>query len=100
MKTFGQICFVILATILSSLMGGFLFMTLWGWFVVYTFHIAPVTMIQAVGLSFFVSYVKRNITKDEDEEEITTEMLVRLFIYNVLWFGVTLGLGYIVTLFQ
>ena len=46
---------------------------------------------------FFWGYLK---PKKKDEDEMTWEKFTKMFIEALLWFGITLGLGYLITLFQ
>lgn len=97
METFGKFCFGALAIITTSLLGGYAFMKLWQWFIVYAFAVQPINLIQAIGLVFFWRYLK---PKKKDEDELTWEKFTKQFIEALLWFGITLGLGYLITLFQ
>jgi len=97
METFGKFCFGVLAIITTSLLGGYAFMKLWQWFIVYAFAVQPINLIQAIGLVFFWGYLK---PKKKDEEEMTWEKFTKMFVEALLWFGITLGLGYLITLLQ
>lgn len=93
METFGKFCFGVLAIITASLLYGYALMKLWQWFIVYTFEVQSINLIQAIGLAFFWDYLK---PKKKDEDEINWEKFAKMFIETLLW----LGLGYLITLFQ
>jgi hypothetical protein len=96
-ETFGKFCFGVLAIIITSLLGGYVFMTLWQWFIVYAFSVQPINLIQAIGLMFFWRYLN---PKKKDDVEMTWGKFTEMIIETLLWFGVVLGLGYLITLFQ
>lgn len=97
METFGKLCFVGLAIITTSLLGGYTFMKLWQWFVVYAFGVQPINLVQAIGLVLFWGYLKHT---NKSKYEFTLEKFTKQFVEALLWFGITLGLGYLITLFQ
>ena len=83
MEKFGKFCFGVLSIITRSLLSGYAFMKLWGWFI--------------IGLVFFWGYLK---PKKKDEDEFTWEKFIKEFVEDLLLVGVVLGLGYLITLFQ
>ena len=97
METFGKICFAAVAVILSSVLGGYVFMKLWEWFVVYAFAVKPLTLIQAIGLMFVWGYLKHKSKKDED---VTWEDFAREVFSTLILMCMVLGIGYLITLFQ
>lgn len=99
MEKLGKICVGVLILITTSLIGGYAFMKLWQWFIVYAFSVQAITLVQAVGLAFFWGCLKPK-NKDKDNDEFTWEKLTNKFIESLSWLVVTLGLGYLITLFQ
>lgn len=97
METFGKFCFGVFVIITTSLLGGYVFMKLWQWFIVYAFSVQPINLVQAIGLVFFWEYLK---PKKKDEEKLTLKKFTKQFIESLLWYGITLGFGYLITLFQ
>ena len=97
MEYFGKFCFGVIAIVITTLLGGYAFMKLWDWFVVWTFHIQSLSLIQSIGLVFLWGYLK---PKKKDEDELTMEKFTKQFIEAILWFGITLGLGWVITLFH
>lgn len=96
MKTFGEICFVILVLVVSALLGGYVFMTLWDWFVVTTFKVQTLTLPQSIGLMLIVGYLK---PKQKKEGKTTLDDFGKSFVEMIVMAGFAIGLGWIVTLF-
>lgn len=99
MEAFGKFCFGVLAIVVAALIGGFVFMKLWAWFVVYAFGVQELNLIQSIGIVFFVSYLKKK-KKDDDGEEIDWEKFVKEFFTGIFWDAIILGLGWLITLLQ
>jgi hypothetical protein len=80
-----------------SILGGFTIVKLWAWFVVPTFHLAPLSFFAALGLSALVSYfMPIPSTKDKKIGEV----IKNGFIGNTIKTVVLLGFGYIYHLFM
>lgn len=95
METFGKICFGIIAIIASTLLGGFIFMLLWGWFVVPTFNLQYLTLIQCIGLRFFLN----QFSGKDYKKDTTFAELGEMFARELLGGGLVLLLGWIIHLF-
>ena len=72
MKTFWILLVGILALPITSLWYGYVLSILWAWFVVPAFHVAPLSILLAIGVSIVVrmftsSYTESNDKKDEDK---------------------------------
>lgn len=99
MENFGKLCFTLIIMVITTLIGGFVFQTLWGWFIVTTFAIQPMTLIQAIGISFFISYLKMNLSKSNDDE-FYIEFVLKALVTSVITALVVLGFGWVITLFM
>lgn len=99
METFGKVCFTLITMFITALIGGFVFQTLWGWFIVPTFTMQPLTLIQAIGTSFFINYLKMNLAKKSDDE-FSMEFVFKALAMSVVTALFVLGLGWIITLFM
>lgn len=106
MKAFGIIMAVIMALIFTPIIYGFVFCKLWIWFVVPTFGLQSLTLIQAIGLSFIISFFlgkkdlfKKQNNKDNTEEE-NTEAILKLLFLPLIYGGLVLFFGYIISLFM
>lgn len=99
METFGKVCFTLITMVITALIGGFVFQTLWGWFIVPTFTMQPMTLIQAIGTSFFINYLKTNLGKKSDDE-FSMEFVLKALVMSVVMALFVLGLGWVITLFM
>lgn len=99
METFGKICFGIIVIIFSCVVGGYVFKTLWAWFIVPTFNAPVLSIAQAIGIMSILNYTKPK-TKDTDKERTATEVFVRGLFEVVLYAIVALLFGWIVHLFM
>ncbi len=90
---FGKLCLWALVIITKFLLDGFVIMKLWQWFIVYAFAVQPINLIQSIGLVLIWKYL---LSENKDGDKNFTEQ----FIKTLLRFGITLGLGYLITLFQ
>jgi hypothetical protein len=91
MKTIGQIIIAILTVILE----GFVFATMWGWFIAGTFGLSLLSIAQGIGIAMTVRLItnQSNIAKERDmsfAEQVITEITSNVLI---------LIIGFIVTLF-
>lgn len=106
MKSFGILITVIMSLVFTTIINGFVLCKLWIWFVVPTFGLQALTIIQAIGLSYIISFLtgKNNLFKngnniDDTEDDNTMAMLALLFLpltYSV----VVLFIGYLISLFM
>jgi hypothetical protein len=99
METFGKVCFTLITMVITALIGGFVFQTLWGWFIVPTFTMQPMTLIQAIGTSFFINYLKMNLGKKSDDE-FSMKFVLKALVMSVVMALFVLGLGWVITLFM
>lgn len=97
MEIFGKISFGIVAILTSALLGGFTFMKLYEWFVSYAFEVQPLNFVQSMGLAFFLGFLRRG--KDKVTETKWEEFVAEFFTH-ILFFAMTLVIGYLITLFQ
>lgn len=99
METFGKVCFTLITMIITTLIGGFVFQTLWSWFIVPTFAMPQLTLIQAIGTSCFINYLKTNLSKKNDDE-FSMEFVLKALVMSVVMALFVLLLGWIITLFM
>jgi len=88
----------ILCTIATTIWRGFVITHLWAWFVVSTFGLAPLTIVQAIGLSLIVAFLTFQYIHDSDKENFA-EKLVGAMVFSFIWPAMCLLIGYIVQLF-
>ena len=79
------------------LLNGFVFQTLWAWFIVPIFGLAALTVLQAVGVGLVVSFLThQSDVQYKDLEEDSTKRLVVLVLRPLM----ILGVAWIVQLFM
>jgi len=54
---------------LYAIWGGYVLTCLWGWFVVPTFALPPLTLAQAIGVSLIVGYLTNQYTPKQYKQE-------------------------------
>jgi len=99
----GMLSLAFVTTIIATVVGGLVIQIMWGWFITPLFGILPPTVVQAIGLSYFVSAlspIKVDTKSKTDNEgksilgQAVTACLVAVFQPLFL-----LALGYVVSLF-
>jgi hypothetical protein len=100
MEAIGKLVTGLSLVLVSTIVGGFVFMKLWSYFIITTFDVSPLTLIQAIGVAFVFSHLKAKIKKSDIDEKLefsdTVVLLMTSIIYNFLY----LLLGYIISLFM
>ena len=86
--------FLIAIAPLTAIWYGFALMVMWAWFVVPTFHVAPLRIPYAIGLAYIVQFLTHQTTSEENEPE--TDRILAMAIVKPL---VLLAAGWIVTWF-
>ena len=82
--------------ILSGILRGFVLKSLWSWFIVPQFHIAPLTVPVALGISVIVGLLTTDTTKAKDNTQTSGIMLaVSIMFTSLCW-----GMGWIYHLFM
>jgi len=98
MESFGKFCYAMILLVLTTMIGGYVFLKLYEWFVVTTFHAPAITITQAIGLMLFIGYIKpKSTTKGEkfDAKKFTV-----WFIEMVGMAALVLGIGYLIVQFN
>ena len=68
-----------------ALLRGLVLQATWAWFVVETFDLAPLTLVQAIGLLIVASFMTHQIVPDNDDSTTGTEKLVAASVAGVVW---------------
>ena len=90
-----QLLLLVPATILS----GWCLSVLWSWFIVATFGIQAITIAQAAGITVVVRVLTQPINLDKNELLTINKTIGNDFKWTIVKF-MTLGIGYIITLFM
>ena len=88
-----QLLAVLALSPILIVINGFVIQHLWGWFVVTTFALAPLSIPAAIGIALVAHYVTWNYS---GEHNVGSPMITTLMIRP----GVVLLTGYIVHLFM
>lgn len=99
MEIFGKSVFALLAFITSVIIGGYVFMVLWSWFISPTFHVQNLTVAQALGVSLVYDYIKTVKETKVNEDESVTEKFAKMLGIELIKGALFLGIGWIITLF-
>ena len=76
----------------STIVNGWVLSTLWGWLIVPTFHVQPLTIPAAIGLSLIAGYFTMQPSKKGQEEN----SISYLIIFGLVKWIFALLIGYIV----
>ena len=87
MKNILALLLVVIIYPIAAAANAFLTNLLWGWIVVPTFHVQPLTMWQCFGLSLVIGWFKSGATTNDNDKP-------DLLAFVVLYF-ITMLLGYI-----
>ena len=96
MENFGKFMFLLIIAALSLLINGFVIYTLWSWFIVSTFNVTKLTLMQSMGISLFIGYFKVKYRKEPIDE---SEWVPRI-LFEIISSAMVLALGWLVTLFM
>jgi len=98
MEIFGKFMTVVLAMIISQIINGFVFSKLWLWFIVPTFQMQPLRVVEAIGIIFLINFIRVKRDKEADKDKFW-ETFASNMIFIVLMAGFALLSGWVVTLF-
>lgn len=97
MEAFGKFITGLILTIFLTIVGGFVLVKFWDWFIIPIFQFKSLTLIQAIGLSYFISYIKTTFKRNEDEFDFVK--MISQMIFSLIMFVLLFGIGYIIHLF-
>ena len=97
MEDFGKFCFGVLIIVATFIVNGFVFMKFWHWFIMYTFAVQPINLIQSIGLMFVWNFMKPTPKYDKDAKmkDLTEHFFKKMAMTAVVFF-----IGWILTFFQ
>ena len=78
----GTFLFTIAIVVINAVWEGFAFSVLWRWFITTTFHVAAISLPQAIGIALIVGLVvPTNFTAAEEQDayKIAKKMLIHVF---------------------
>ena len=93
-----------IASIISILSYGFVLTKLWTWFIVPTFHLIPLTLVQAIGLFLVVNLIRPVLHSIDieylEDEDVRTKIGYFYIGVNLVYPWLTLLTGWLVHLFM
>jgi len=92
MKNFGEFMVIILTTIISIIVKGFVLMKLWVWFITPTFNVNPLRLIETIGLVILLSFI---FGKYKEPNEDFWAMFAKQIIFTITFSGTMLLIGWI-----
>ena len=98
MKNFGKFMTIVLAMIISPIINGFVFSKLWFWFIVPTFQMQPLRVVEAIGIIFLINFIRVKRDKEADKDKFW-ETFTSNVVFTVFVAGFALLSGWVVTLF-
>lgn len=94
MTTLGKAVALAVVFAVMAVVYGFTFQTLWGWFVVPQFGVAPLAFFEALGLAATIGYVTTTTHPDPDDKDRTaTEVILRGIVLGLVKSGLALTFG-------
>lgn len=95
MENFGKFCFALLAIVLTSIYGGFVFSKLWLWIIVPITQLRTLSVYESVGIMFFVGCFIKVTQKEEESSSKGWEKFVELILKAIVMYSMYLLIGYI-----
>lgn len=101
MKIIGSIVATVVALVLGAIIGGFVLTKLWVWFMIPIFDLNPLSIVEAIGLTFIVGYMTKNPAETSKTlEGPFLEELLKAFLQTLVMAGGFLFIGWIIQLFM
>lgn len=89
--------FEFVLSVCATILRGYTLSIMWGWFVVTTFAIAPISVPAAIGINILAAlFTKTHVRASTEREDAVMYSLV----YSMLWSMTALAVGYVVTKFM
>ena len=98
METLGKLMVGIMLAAIGIIIGGFVFMKLWIWFMVPAFETLPIlTFTQSVGVSTFLAMMKVKREKNEKDKDFGD--IVSDWFEGLIFVFVMFGMAYVIHVF-
>jgi len=94
----GMVAFAVLF-ICSSVLEGYVFSVLWGWFIVPTFNAPQLSVVSVIGIAMMLSFITYQYNKDKSEESVHRGF-IRLILRSISLSIIILLFGWILHLFM
>ena len=100
MENFGKFIAILLTMVINPIIRGYVFISLWGWFVVTTFNLNPLRLVEGIGLMFVFGYLTTKLNVDEKNDTSLVEKLLTHTISQIIYAVMILLFGYILVQFM
>ena len=97
MQGFGKFVTFIVTTVLTVLLQGWIIAKFWAWFIIPIFPVKPLSLIQAIGFSMFVSLMIFKVKPDEKESTFVEHL--KMLLLTVITLLLIWGIGWFIHLF-
>ena len=98
MENFGKFMAIILAMIISPIIYGFVFMKLWIWIIVPTFHVESLRLVEAIGILILINFTRAKLDKNFERDKFW-ENFAKNIIFVIVSAIFTLCAGWLLNLF-
>jgi len=79
-------------TVYSYFANGFILSKLWSWFIVTTFGLEPLTIVQAIGVSMVVGFLTSHRASTNNKDKTTSDTIAEVLIALLSpWFTLLIG---------
>jgi len=78
-----ELLFLLITLPIVTMWHGFIFMTLWGWFIVPTFGLAPLTLAVAIGVALVVRMLTISFKVDAKSPDVIKGFFTGMFGYAI-----------------
>lgn len=87
---------VIIPALVGSIVNGWAFATLWGWFIVPIFALPSLRLAEAIGVALIVSFLTAPRMKQDEITESLGEVIVNATLQLILYPLISVSIGWIV----
>ena len=85
---------------LSAIFNGYVLSVMWGWFIVPTLGLSPITTVPAIGLALVVGYLTHHEIDCQPSERTNYEKVVYAVVNSLIYPAIALAIGWVVHLFM
>ena len=86
-------------SICATILRGYTLSIMWGWFIVTTFAIVPISVPAAIGINILAALFTKT-PKRIDKDNVREDDVMYGIVVSILWSVLALAVGYVVTKFM
>jgi len=99
MKNFGKFIAGLIFMIVAPIIRGYVVIKLWAWFIVPTFEMNELRLVEAIGIMFLIGYLSANNNNNNNNKEFW-ERFAENIIFLLVLSGYVLFAGWIIQMFM